>query len=629
MPDDEDAPDLPERLRTSRRLLIGPVNSAGQATAWARAITRHAPESSAHSFTFTRERMGFPTDLLVEAARYRQDKQWAARFRDDVLENYTHVIMESNRPLFGMVGRPDARVDLDDLRGAGIKVALLAHGSDVRVPSYHNRLEPWSPFPDLESKYAATLERHARATMDLYTGYSGPVFVSTAALLSFVPNATWCPVVVDVPVWANEHAVMVRDRPIVVHAPSRSVLKGSHLIDPLLDEMCRRGVIEYRRVENVEPADMPALYMDADIVVDLVGTANYGAAACEAMAAGRIVVSHVSELVRGSVRERTGLELPIVEATPNTIVDVVARLMEDRDEARRIGALGSAFVGAVHDGRQSVKAFEPFLLASEAAAARWKPDAQRPRVTVLAATDVAKDERTMWFAHTVARCGFAVEVVGADGARPRRSRRIGRLAVRSPRFPSPDEICRKDFRDYRRSADTGKRVPRLRARVRRAVTAILGRKIDDSVWHPTAWTISREKVLRRILDRMRPALIEVHDAELLPHAVRARERAARRGRNVGILYVSRGGPGTHRPGSGPAHSFARAIDLVIVETEREVEAWSAPAGLQNLSVVVPDASAHEPSAGLRVMAAYEQVLGDLPVLARVELPDLSIPPPTR
>ncbi len=291
----------------SKRVFIGPANSAGQGYAWARAISRHCPDVTAANFTFKRGRLDFPADHLVSAEQFRHDAAWAEEFRAQVSSAYTHAILESNRPVFG-ARQPDARTDIGFLRGAGLGVALMAHGSDVRIPSVFSDMERWSPFPNLDPSYVAELERKARDTVELFTTYSGQVFVSTLSLLSFVPNGSWCPVVVDPDSWASPRPPLASGRrPVVVHAPSNPVLKGSELLDGLLAELVRRRVIEYRRFSEVPPSQMPGLYRDADIVVDQVsGIADYGVAACEAMATGRIVLSHVSTDVREHVRQRTG-----------------------------------------------------------------------------------------------------------------------------------------------------------------------------------------------------------------------------------------------------------------------------------------------------------------------------------
>ncbi|HKN44790.1 MAG TPA: hypothetical protein VJW23_12795, partial [Propionibacteriaceae bacterium] len=151
---------------------------------------------TAANFTFKRGRLDFPADYVVSAEQFRHDAAWAEEFRARVRNTYTHAILESNRPVFG-ARQPDARADIGYLRDGGLSVALMAHGSDVRIPSVFSDLERWSPFPNLDPSYVADLERKARDAVELFTTYSGPVFVSTPSLLSFLPNASWCPVVVN------------------------------------------------------------------------------------------------------------------------------------------------------------------------------------------------------------------------------------------------------------------------------------------------------------------------------------------------------------------------------------------------------------------------------------------------
>lgn len=420
----------PRVVAASRRVLIGPVNSAGQGHAWAQAINRHCLDTAACNFTYLREGLNFPADLQVPGDQYRHDKDWADEFRVGVKKGYTHAILESNRPLFGS-GQPDARADIQELREAGVDIALLAHGSDVRIPSVVNQLEPWSPFPDLDAEYVLGLEQKAKDTVELFTQYPGSVFVSTVSLLSFVPNAIWCPVVVDGSVWrADGPPLADRRPPIVVHAPSNSMLKGSRLIDPILEELDAKKVIDYRRVSGVAPSNMPALYRSADVVVDqIVGIADYGTAACEAMAAGRIVLGHVSERVRQQVRERTGLELPIIEANPSNISEVIVRLLDDPEPARSRAALGPAYVAQVHDGGKSAAVLAPFLGAGVKPAAELPPRQTRGRVVMLVDNNVNRDSRVQKEARSAAERGWDVTLLGRKaGAGPVRWR-LGRAKV--------------------------------------------------------------------------------------------------------------------------------------------------------------------------------------------------------
>src|SRR5215207_9456801 len=378
----------PAAQSTAIRLIVGPANFAGQGTQWARAAERHLPDVGAHSYAVRNGVLDFPADLSVAAETYRTDRPWQLDFEQFVTSTYSHAIIEANRPLFGPLHGADASYDIPILLNAGLIVALLSHGSDARIPSIHVELERWSPFPDMDDIVVNNLEETARRSVELYTSFPGPVFVSTPDLLDFIPDGKWCPV--------------------VAHAPNKSVIKGSDLMDPILSDLAQEGLIEYRRVENVDPADMPDVYCDSDIVVDQVRLGSYGVAACEAMAAGRVVLGHVADHVRQRILDATGLDLPIVEVTPDTLADVVRDLVVDRDRARAAAEQGTVFVGAVHDGRRSAAVLEPFLRQPSNVPPDWKPEWVGPRVAMLAGNDIVIDSRVLKYAHTVAQWGVEV-----------------------------------------------------------------------------------------------------------------------------------------------------------------------------------------------------------------------------
>jgi hypothetical protein len=355
-------PERPPVPDTPIRLFVGPANYAGQGWAWARSAERHLPGVGATTFIFVDGSFAFPVDYAVPVRTYSLSRRWQKEQLGHVTKSYTHVLLEAERPLFGTLNGSTCVGDIRALRNAGLRVGLVSHGSDLRVPSMHAQMYPDSPFHDTSWDSVPILERNATRNRALMNSYDGPTFVSTLDLLDYAPSATWCPGVVDVKVWACPTAVLERTVPVVVHAPSRGRLKGSHLIDPIMEDLDKRGIIEYRRIQRVEPADMPELYKDADIVIDQFTMGLYGVAACEAMAAGRVVVSFVGDTVRARAQEMTGREPPIIEGSPNTLVDVIDQILDNREQARATAAAGPAYVQANHDGRRSADALAEFLI---------------------------------------------------------------------------------------------------------------------------------------------------------------------------------------------------------------------------------------------------------------------------
>ena len=149
--------------------------------------------------------------------------------------------------------------------------------------------------------------------------------------------------------------------PIVVHAPTLRWLKGTDLIEPMLRRLAAEGVIDYRQVVGVSHASMPALYAEADIVLDQFLLGSYGVTACEALAAGRLVVGHVDAPTRLRVRELSGLELPVLEATVESLESELRRAAAEPEAFEGLRAAGPVFVESVHDGRRSAAALAPFL----------------------------------------------------------------------------------------------------------------------------------------------------------------------------------------------------------------------------------------------------------------------------
>jgi hypothetical protein len=346
------------------RLLIGPRNSAGQGHEWARAA-RLVDGVGALNMQFRGEAdFGYAADYAVPQRIAQRSTIWASAQFSRMTRSFTHVLIESQEPIFGTRFGADPVSEAAALRRSGLVPGSVCHGSDIRLPSRHREHERYSPFRDLGSDLSRRLEQSARRRAAILDLIDGPEFVSTPDLLLDRPHAQWLPVVVDCARWQAGSEILTEGRPVVVHAPSDRGLKGTELVSETLEELHSRDVIDFRAIVRVPASRMPEIVAAADVVVDQFTLGIYGVAAVEAMAAGRLVVSHVSDFVRSTVRERTGLELPIVEATPEDLGDVLADVALRPDHYRERAAAGPAFVRAVHDGRRSALVLAPFLRAA-------------------------------------------------------------------------------------------------------------------------------------------------------------------------------------------------------------------------------------------------------------------------
>lgn len=340
-----------------RRVLIGPVNSAGQAWQWATGISREVPSIAAESLTTGGGKYDFKVHRTGTYKQYRSDLRWQLELTSWTLRNVTHVLFEAGRPMFGQLRGQMFDQDVPMLDSAGIKHGLIFHGSEIRDPARHRAKYQFSPFADRNDELTMRLQAANDRMREHLEGYEGPTFVTTPDLLEYVEGSEWLPVVVDADELASSEPVLEREVPVVLHAPSASALKGSVFVDPVLTALDAKGVIKYQRVRGVPHSELIEMVKSADIVVDQLLLGSYGVFACEAMAAGRVTVGHVADHVRALVPT----ELPIVEATPDDLTEVIERLIAEREEARKLADAGPRYIREIHDGRKAVEVLLPFL----------------------------------------------------------------------------------------------------------------------------------------------------------------------------------------------------------------------------------------------------------------------------
>lgn len=348
-----------------RRLYIAPVNFAGQAYRWARAVET-LPRVGAVNMQYRRTEgdYGFPADYELPAIVFARSRGWADRQFRAVKAGFTHVLIEAERPIFGSLFGGDVRAETEALIEAGLRVGMIVHGSDVRLPSRHRQLTEWSPFEGNEWELTPRLQETAERNIALLRDLALPTFVSTATLREYVPAATWLPLVIDPAAWATDEPPLVRQVPVVVHIPSSGVVKGTSFVRAAVAPLIEEGLIEYREASHVPASQMPALYRGADIVIDALRMGNYGVAACEAMAAGRLTMVYLTdEAVEEAIEE--GAIPPVVISTPDTLEADLRAALADRERFQALAAEGPAFVREVHDGRRSAATLRSFLDVSD------------------------------------------------------------------------------------------------------------------------------------------------------------------------------------------------------------------------------------------------------------------------
>lgn len=356
-------PSLPGSNEGKRNLLIGPANSAGQAKLWAQAAAT-TPGWSASNLTYVSEGMfNFASDYSVPEKSVVYSPKWAKALRTNLVENYAAVLDESLLPLFGSLSFQDATRELTYLRKHGLRIGVICHGSDIRVPSQQIAQINNSVFLEAPPDTVAALEAQSIRNNALLDRLNVPTFVSTPDLLKYRPDATWLPLQVPVAFRGGSvvESVPAAEAPVVLHLPSKSYTKGTPAIKAQMQKLHDQGIINFVTPGTVPHSEMRNLMVGADIIIDAIGMGAYGVTSVEALALGKTVVAEVGHFTRLKVKELTGQTVPIQEATIATLTDVVTGLARDTGFRRKLAEEGRDYVASVHSVDAAREALSDFL----------------------------------------------------------------------------------------------------------------------------------------------------------------------------------------------------------------------------------------------------------------------------
>ena len=341
-------------------ILIGPTNSAGQATLWSRALTRQGLTSKSLRISNDPAAEWFDADIEIPRLEWTTMEGRLALAKS-IASEYEAMLIESMRPLFSLHSKRDysanrAFEDIKLLKKAKVKSAIVFHGSDIRDTTAHAIREQFSPYriitPELEQlQIRATEFRKAGRKA---TWRRIPVFVTTPDLLLDMPRAKWLPITIDVDVFADAGQTRpcwsTPGPPKILFQPSKAWLKSADLVWPTLEKLKEEGVIDLLENSSIPHDQMPLRIAQADIVIDRFdGVA--GVASVEALAAQRIVIANIAPWAY----RRAEVIPPVVHATPDTLESVLRKISSEGGNFAHNFEAGVLYARKWHDGSESAR----------------------------------------------------------------------------------------------------------------------------------------------------------------------------------------------------------------------------------------------------------------------------------
>lgn len=359
--------------KNSLRVLHVPMNTGGMATTLAAAQRRLGIDSN--SVVLRPNKFGFQTDIALwspgDSLLRREVKRLALIRRaigefDVIHYNAGTTISAPPLPPDGVIvsQHNDAlrwvnwlyltilqRIELALLKRAGKGIVVTYQGSEARQGDYcrqnyliHNNL-PNNSF------YSRRSDGHKRRRINLIDRYADQIYSLNPDLLHVLPNrARFLPYCnVDLEQWQPKPSTPNKALRIL-HAPTNRDFKGSKYIIAAIDRLQEEGhIFEFDLVEGIAHKEARYRYSKADILIDQLLIGWYGGLSVEFMALGKPVICYIREEDLGYVSPQMREQLPIIQATPDSIYDVLKNCLElTTEELSDLGQRSRTFVENWH-----------------------------------------------------------------------------------------------------------------------------------------------------------------------------------------------------------------------------------------------------------------------------------------
>jgi hypothetical protein len=328
------------------RILHAPTNPADQAGILVRAMRELGHD--AELWHFGPPPFGFGSDRVIDVERKEAGPLCDALF--EAIERFDVFHFWYGRSLlpYGWGAIPPLW-DLPILKAAGKKVFVTFVGSDVRMRSVQEKVNPWAQ--RLFENYAPD-DGAIATTIGMFGAYTDASFVLAPELKLHAPEAELMPRAIDLSLWPSREP-RTNTVPNVLHAPSHRGLKGTELIIASLERLKARGIrFELRLAEGLAQDALRQAILEADIVVDQILIGDFGITTVEAMAASTVPVVYLLDEVREMMPD-----VPVFEVDPDTFEARMHILLGDAELRKSIAARGRAFVETHFDSLSVARAY--------------------------------------------------------------------------------------------------------------------------------------------------------------------------------------------------------------------------------------------------------------------------------
>lgn len=245
-------------------------------------------------------------------------------------------------------------LDLLLLKAMKKKVFFHFRGSEIRLATVFKEKSPYNYVDKKDDKNNKMPfkfnEAKQKEFRDYICGICDEVFVPDPEIQCYVPNSLIIPRVFDLSLIENQEK---DDNCLkIIHAPSRSVVKGTKHVIAAIERLKKEGFkFDFELIENLSHDKSLIKYKEASIIIDQLLIGWYGVLAVEGMALGKAVVSYI----RNDLRSYLPYPCPLAIANPENLYCVLKGMLENPESIKQLGKLGREFVEDYHDSTKIMK----------------------------------------------------------------------------------------------------------------------------------------------------------------------------------------------------------------------------------------------------------------------------------
>jgi len=353
-----------------------PAFSAGQPFAKVRALKDLNIIASSFTlitesrYNFQKDKVLNNRDLLKFSNELAKQAQAFRLFLNQNLELLDFNILHFHaRPLlYGTnIGSPTVGADFQVFRAFGKRILFHFRGSEIRMTSLFNRLNPfsWLKDEDINSAEFKELRKKKQVPfvfdedeqidfLNKVNRIADHVLVTDPELKSYAPNSLICPRIVNSHLFeigsqrVNGHNIskFSSSRPFVIgHAPSRPYIKGTPFLLNAVEELQRDGYhIKLELMTNMSNEEVIQRCQYCDLIVDQLRIGWYGVFAVEAMAMGLPTVCYI----RDDLFHYLPFPSPLINSNPNLIKKTIVNLYNQPSELKTLSTRAYEYCKATH-----------------------------------------------------------------------------------------------------------------------------------------------------------------------------------------------------------------------------------------------------------------------------------------